>query len=261
MRLRYRRPAARTSAALLSLASLALANIAIATVGAAAPTLETDGDIAAPSPWIPPIDMRDGSSTPSARWETADGMPVWRTISLGTYANVNVLREALASETCRADGLKVAGPAGPVRTTASDASGAPHCRLGDSAGEIIGRPAFRLSRLRQDLDLVVVSAAELGFNADENVALEAVDDRAELLGFALCPADIGPLLRLDYVDQPEGEFLHVAMVPIATYAGQPTDFTLGNDGAALLLLGGDGRPDLTVSAVTRFVFVRPRPRS
>jgi hypothetical protein len=48
------------------------------------------------------------------------------------------------------------------------------------------------------------------------------------------------------------------MRPIATYAGELTDLTLGNDGSRLFLLGGDGRPEFALPAVTRFVFSRAR---
>jgi hypothetical protein len=183
-------------------------------------------------------------------------MPVWRTIALGTYADVNALREALDSDDCGPVEHQVASRApfvpaiGPLKRRAP-------CRLGASAGEIIGRPAFRLSRMRHELDLVVVSAADLGV-VGAGVALKQIYARAEALGLALCPAEAGPQLRLQYLEQPPGEFLHVAMRPIATYAGDLTDLSVGNDGGGLLLLGGDGRPDAAMPTVTRFVFVRPR---
>jgi hypothetical protein len=46
----------------------------------------------------------------------------------------------------------------------------------------------------------------------------------------------------------------------SSYGGEPVDFTIGNGGAGLLLIGGDFRSDLVVSGATRFVFVRPRAR-
>ena len=49
------------------------------------------------------------------------------------------------------------------------------------------------------------------------------------------------------------------MNPVARYGGEPVDFTIGNGGAGLLLIGGDFRSNLVVSGATRFVFVRPRP--
>jgi hypothetical protein len=78
------------------------------------------------------------------------------------------------------------------------------------------------------------------------------------LGFKLCPAEVGPALRLNYLDQPLGEFLHIAMKPVARYTGEPVDFTIGIGGAGLLLLGGNGHPEATVPGAVRFVCVRPR---
>jgi hypothetical protein len=49
--------------------------------------------------------------------------------------------------------------------------------------------------------------------------------RALQLGLELCPAEAAPHLRLEYLNQPVGEFLHVAMRPIATYGGDFVDLT------------------------------------
>ena len=47
---------------------------------------------------------------------------------------------------------------------------------------------------------------------------------------------------------------------IKTYGGEPTDLTDATIGDGLMLIGGDGRPNFTLPAVTRFIFVRPRPK-
>jgi hypothetical protein len=204
------------------------------------------------------VEMLDRSAIPSITWKMADDVPVWKSVHLGTFTSVNMLREALDSEDCGASERKVAERPRFVRAAASRPGSVPGCHLGDSASEIIGRPAFRLSRIKQELDLVAVSLIDLGFAPDEDVMLEDIYARAELLNYTLCPAEVGPYLRLQYLDQPAGEFLHVAMEPITTYAGEPTDLTVANGGAGLVLLGGDDRPNLLLPAVTRFVFVRPR---
>jgi hypothetical protein len=67
----------------------------------------------------------------------------------------------------------------------------------------------------------------------------------------------GPALRLNYLDQPLGEFLHIAMRPVAR-TGEVVDFSVGNAGAGLILIGGDGHPDVMLSGAERFVFIRPR---
>ena len=64
--------------------------------------------------------------------------------------------------------------------------------------------------------------------------------------------------RAGYLDQPPGEFLHIAMIPVARYSGELVDFTLGNGGTGLMLIGGNARPDLVLRGSIRFVFVKPR---
>jgi len=154
---------------------------------------------------------------------------VWKRITLGTYKGVNAMRDAL------------------------DAA---RMRVGESADEILGRPAFPYSKTQNELDLVVVTAADLGFPTGSTPVAE-IYRRAMQLGLELCPAEVGPQLRLQYANQPLGEFLHVAMQPIATWRGDLVDLTVGNGGAGLLLLGGDGNGDLKLHSRVKFVFVSP----
>jgi hypothetical protein len=97
----------------------------------------------------------------------------------------------------------------------------------------------------------------LGFR-DHGASLKDIYERASRLGLALAPAELGPTLRLDYLDQPLGEFLHIAMKPVTRDGGDPVDFTIGNGGAGLLLISGDAHSDSIVPGSARFVFVRPR---
>jgi len=156
---------------------------------------------------------------------TAD-LAIWKAVTLGTRPSVIRLREALQT---------------------------PPFALGDTANELIGTS---LGSVRETVGLVVLSASEMGF--DENGAtLADLLARVRQLGFKLCPAEVGPALRLAYRDQPVGEFLHIAMKPLVARSGEPRDFTIGNAGTGLLLLGGDAAPGLVVSWTTRFVLVLP----
>lgn len=188
-------------------------------------------------------------------WVTASETPVWKRIRLGTYKNVNLLREDLDSLDCGTVAVPQVATVGEVGPAAKK-PGQPPCNLGGTAAEIIGRPAFALSKSRASLDLVVLTPADLGL-AGTSVEVAAVYARAALLGFALCPAEVGPQLRLQYLDQPLGEALHIAMQPIARYTSEPTVFAIINGGAGLLLVGSDGDLDLVVPTTRRFVFVRP----
>jgi hypothetical protein len=153
---------------------------------------------------------------------------VWKTIAVGTFANSFALRNAL------------------------DAAG---CSVGNSAGEILARPAFALSTAKTDVELVAVSAAELGFQTD-TASLPDIYARAQQLGFGLAAAEVAPQLRLQYFDQPIGEFLIIGMEPIKTWNGEPVILTVANGGAGLILIGQDGSADAEISVASRFLFVR-----
>ena len=155
---------------------------------------------------------------------------VWKTVKLGEFANSFALRNAL------------------------DAAG---CGLGDLAEEILARPAFTVASTRTDVDLVVASAAELGLTT-KSVSLTDIYSRAEKLGLGLAPAEVGPELRLQYFNQPIGEFLHVGMKPVTTWQGEPAIFVLVNGGAGLILIGQNAGADAEIPATSRFLFVRPR---
>jgi hypothetical protein len=154
---------------------------------------------------------------------------IWRTITLGTYKGVDAYRDALDSA-----GIKI----------------------GDSADEILGRPVFPYASMKTDVELVLLSTAELGVESDET-SLSDVYKRARQAGLELCPAEVGPQLRLHYRNQPLGEALDIAMEPVATYGGHPTILTLVNWGTGLALLGRDGRSESMVSRISRFVFALP----
>jgi hypothetical protein len=152
----------------------------------------------------------------------------WRTTTIGSYKGVNAYRNAL-------DAAKI--------------------KIGDAADEILGRPAFRYVREKTEVELAVVSAAELGVESESSLA--DFYNRARQLGLMLCPAEVAPQLRLDYRDQPFGETLIIAMEPVNTYSGEPTILSLVNWGSGLALLGGTGRSDFMVHPYLRFVFAFP----
>ena len=160
--------------------------------------------------------------------KSAVDVSVWKTITIGTFANVFAL------------------------STALDAVG---CGIGNSAGEILARPTFTLRGAKTNVELFTVSAAELGFKTD-TASLADIFARAKQLGFGLAAAEVGPQLRLQYFDQPIGEFLIIGMEPIRTWTGTPIILNVANGGAGLILIGQDGSADAQISVASRFVFVR-----
>ena len=167
---------------------------------------------------------------PSAVVRTSDVLKVWKTITLGAFTNSFALRNAL------------------------DAAG---CGIGDLAEEILARPAFTLASSKTEIDLVVVSAADLGL-AVESASLKDIYSRAENLGLGLAPAEVGPELRLQYFNQPTGEFLNIGMRPITTWNGDLVIFTVANGGAGLILIGKNASAETQIPASSAFLFVRTR---
>ena len=131
-------------------------------------------------------------------------------------------------------------------------------RTGVHADAILKSREFSLSTNETEINLVIASVADLGFS-DEGAALPAIYARARTLGLELCPAEVGPLLRLRYLNQPVGEWLRIAMTPIVTNEGIAADFTVANGGTGPMLLGGEVRADSIMPAVIQFVFMRPQP--
>ena len=127
-------------------------------------------------------------------------------------------------------------------------------RIGDWASEILGQPAFTVASHELDLDLVVMSVAELGFK--NSAKRSEIYARARELGLDLCPAEVGPQLCLVYKDQPLNEWLLIAMEPITDSGGDLSVFGVARDGRGLWLDGSSGHPGGVWNANDRWVFVR-----
>jgi hypothetical protein len=167
-------------------------------------------------------------TTRPALIESAAGKTVWKSIQTGTFASKRALYQAFEN----AD-----------------------CIFGDTAEEILVAPEFRLGSVATKLDLVATSVSELGITG-ENATLKNIYARAQKLGFGLAVAEVGPQLRLQYFNQPMGEFLEIAMAPIRTRDGEFSIFNVANGGAGLLLLGDHISDDAEFDPSSRFVFER-----
>jgi len=123
----------------------------------------------------------------------------------------------------------------------------------DCASNILDK--IQVSQTRVQLDLVILSVAELGF---KEARYDAICAKAKELGLQLCPAEVGPTLRLTYSDQPYGEWLWIAMDPLPDSDGGLVAFGVahGSDGRGLA--GDDGVSAYVWGPDGRFVFVLPR---
>lgn len=124
-------------------------------------------------------------------------------------------------------------------------------KIDDWGDDILGRIAC--SQKQVDLDLVVMSVGDLGF--ERGARYEVLFAKAVELGLGLCPAEVGPALRLQYADQPRREWLLIAMESIPGRDGYYV-FNLGHDSDGLWLHTFRGRPDLVWGAGIHFVFAR-----
>ncbi len=153
--------------------------------------------------------------------------PTWKTIDLGT-------------------GLKTTDDF--RRALKSDGYG-----IGDWGNDILGQKAFTATKKSQSVDLVVVSVADLGFK--DGATRKEIYDRAQELGLGLCPAEVGPQLRLQYKDQSRGEWLLIGMEPVADSSGYLGVVYVGRNDHGGWLDGHNGHPGYFWHADRRFVFV------
>jgi hypothetical protein len=151
--------------------------------------------------------------------------PTWKTIKLGTHKKVNDLKKAITE-------------------------------ISDWANDMMDKESFTLASAETEVDLVVLSVAELGFTSSTKYS--DICARALQLGLQLCPAEVGPQLRLQYANQPKGELLRIAMEPITVSVGGPLIFIVSHDRDCLFLRSLKGDPNDTWNTSSRFVFVRPR---
>jgi hypothetical protein len=106
-------------------------------------------------------------------------------------------------------------------------------------------------------DLSLVAVSQLGFGSNR-ASFAEVHAHAMEVGLDLCPPDVGPQLRLQYLDRKVGEYLVIGMKPLPTASGTDTCIVVGNGGAGLLIIGRSAAANLMVVSRTRFVFVLRR---
>lgn len=150
-------------------------------------------------------------------------------IELGNYRDTSELRSALA----QAD-----------------------CALSDCAKEMLQHPRFKLEHQARRIELVLLSPRALGMTSGDRI--ERIYDRAFKRGYAFCPAEVGPQLRLQYRHQPMGEALRIAMRPIEQYRTEEVFLIAHNDGGLVLDCAMGSDLYFMYSVDSRFVFTRDR---
>ncbi|TSC73576.1 MAG: hypothetical protein G01um101444_507 [Parcubacteria group bacterium Gr01-1014_44] len=104
----------------------------------------------------------------------------------------------------------------------------------------------------EQIDLVCLKVRDLGFK--NGATTDEIYSKAKKLGLELCPAEVGPHLRIQYLDQPLGEWLWIAMKQITDRVGYPDIFDLGRSEDGLWLSDNWARPGGRWHAEYEFVF-------
>jgi len=142
-----------------------------------------------------PFLLKAEAAVPARAWKT------WKTIKLGTdLKTADDFRQAI------------------------ERSG---YNIGYWANEMLDKLAFEAVIKETELELIKVSLKELGF--PQGATLSKIYQRAQELGLELCPAKVGPQLRLQYQFQPNEDWLIIAMEPIAVLDGSLHVFDMGDE--------------------------------
>ncbi len=125
------------------------------------------------------------------------------------------------------------------------------------AKDMMEQSAFKVSKEEKKIDLVVVSVESLGF--PNGAQYSEIQARAQELGLELAPAEVGPQLRLQYEDQPNGKWLCIGMEAITDSGGFRLIFEVDwDDDGETWLNSRNGNPDYHWFGNDPFVFVRSR---
>lgn len=105
------------------------------------------------------------------------------------------------------------------------------------------------------LETVELTVRQLGF--PEGATSAEIFARAGELGLELCPLEVGPYLRLQYLDQPQGFWITIASQKPAEPADVPSGFYLRRLEDGLWLRGYTASPDHLWDADDHFIFCKP----
>lgn len=111
---------------------------------------------------------------------------------------------------------------------------------------------FIPAKEKEPLTLIRLTVADLGFRS--GATTDQIYERAEALGLELVPADAGLHYRLQYQDQPLGEWIYMGMKQITDSDGNPSVFHLVHYDGGLWLNSRWAIPDREWGAHSKFVF-------
>ena len=128
--------------------------------------------------------------------------------------------------------------------------------ISGNAEYMVKSEKFSTLNNQEQITLVRLKVRDLGFK--NGATTDEIYIKAKELGLELCPAEVGPNLRLQYMDQPSGEWLYIAMKQITGRGGGPDVFGLGRDDVGLWLDDSWAKPGSRWFPGRGFVFSLPR---
>ena len=120
------------------------------------------------------------------------------------------------------------------------------------AEDMIKSSDFTTLPVTQTLDTVRLKVGDLGLSGYPTT--DQVYKKAQELGLELCPAEVGPHMRLQTKDQPSGDYYWIGMKQITDSHGNPDVFLLVRDGDGLWLRDNWAAPDRKWDPRNEFVF-------
>ncbi len=117
---------------------------------------------------------------------------------------------------------------------------------------ILHSPDFATLDNAETITLIRLRVLDLGFI--QNPTTDQLYARAGELGLELCPAEVGPHLRLQDLEQPLNNWYTIGMKPIAHRVGSPYVFFIAHDSGGLWLSGHWADPTDGWNLDYRFVF-------
>lgn len=88
-------------------------------------------------------------------------------------------------------------------------------------------PSFTKLKSKEIIPLIRFTVAQLGF--PKGATTKEIFDRALALGLELCPPEVGPYYRIQYANQPIGEYIRVGMKTILDRDLNPRIFSVNRD--------------------------------
>lgn len=131
----------------------------------------------------------------------------------------------------------------------------------ESVDGFIAGKDFKVEENKKELKLALVKVFDLGFS--DTVTADECIVKAKEIGLEVCSPEVGPQLRLQYLDQPAGEWILIGMQPVvgekfkSVFSLEHTDEKSAITTKGLLIDLYNGGPRCEWGYDTSIVFILP----